>query len=136
MANEFKIKNGLIVDSGSTQISGSVNIQTGQNYTITADTFIGSLNGNANTATTASYANTATTASYANTATTASYIAYASSFPFTGSAKITGSLNIVGPVTVTGSILVTGSLNISQNVSASSFTGSLFGTASYSTQAL
>jgi len=66
--------------------------------------FTGSLFG------TASYADYSTSSSYALTA---SYVANASSFPFTGSAIITGSLEVIGPVIAT------------------SFTGSLFGTASY-----
>ena len=95
------------------------------------------------------------TASYASNALTASYVANASSFPYTGSAIITGSLGVTGSVSITGSgtilsanvdtIVFTGSLsssgsvNINGPITGSSFTGSytgsLFGTASYATTA-
>jgi hypothetical protein len=78
MANEFVVKNGLIV-SGSTTVSGSV---TAFEFT---GNFTGSLEG------TASYAIQALTASYAENAS-------GTGFPFTGSAEITGSLVVTGSV--------------------------------------
>jgi hypothetical protein len=96
------------------------------------------------------------TASYAINALTASYVANASSFPYTGSAIITGSLGVTGSVSITGSGTIlsanvdtivftgslssSGSLNINGSITGSSFTGSytgsLFGTASYAITAL
>jgi len=86
-------------------------------------THTGSLLGTASradNATSASYSNNSTSASYANNATTASYalVAAAGGFPYTGSAQITGSLGVTG------------------SVSATSFTGSLLGTSSYSVYSL
>ena len=49
----------------------------------------------------------------------------------TGSVFISGSKTIIGTNTITGSLNVSGSVTIKGGVSASSFTGSLFGTASY-----
>jgi hypothetical protein len=46
-----------------------------------------------------------------------------------GTTTLTGSLNITGSTTQIGNIVITGSLTVTQNISASSFTGSLFGTA-------
>ena len=105
---------------------------TGIGITVVASgSFTGSLIGNATTAT------TATSASYALTATTASYVAYASSFPFTGSAIISGSLLITGSLNVTGSARVigtttlTGSINIDQTAgSGVTLNGTIDGDAS------
>jgi hypothetical protein len=49
----------------------------------------------------------------------------------TGSVFISGSKTIIGTNTITGSLNVSGSVTVKGTVSASSFTGSLFGTASY-----
>jgi hypothetical protein len=80
-------------------------------------TLTASLNGNASTATSASYALTASyvqNALSSSYALTASYVANASSFPYTGSAIITGSLIITG-----------------STISTLGFTGSLEGTSSW-----
>jgi len=68
------VKNSIITDDGSTvTVAG----------TVSASVFVGNLNGNASTATTASFA---ISASFAPDTT----------FPFTGDARITGSLTITG----------------------------------------
>ena len=81
MPQEFKVKNGLIVDQGGATITGSV-IATGG--------FTGSLQGTASFATTSSFA-----------------LAVAgggggAAFPFTGSALITGSLGVTGSTSIIG----------------------------------
>lgn len=76
MANEFKVKNGLLVESGESQITGS----------LIAPNITGSLLG------TSSWAGNSVTSSYALNA------AAASSFPYTGSAIISGSLKVIGYV--------------------------------------
>ena len=53
----------------------------------------------------------------------------------TGSVFISGSKTIIGTNTITGSLNVSGSVTVKGTVSASSFTGSLFGTASYAVTA-
>jgi hypothetical protein len=58
MANEFKVKNGLIVDQGGATITGSVTATAG---------FTGSLQGTGSWANSSSYAVTAATASYLST---------------------------------------------------------------------
>ena len=78
MPNEFKVKNGLIVDLGGANITGSV-IATGG--------FTGSLLG------TASWANNAISASWAPSVAS-------NPFPYTGSAIISGSLTITGSLQV------------------------------------
>ena len=81
MANEFKVKNGLIVDQGGATITGSV-IATGG--------FTGSLFG------TASYATQALSSSYALTASFALNGGGGATFPYVGTAVITGSLIVSG----------------------------------------
>jgi len=81
MAQQFKVKNGLIVDSGGIQVTGSISSTGG---------FTGSFSG------------TATSASYALSA---SYAPIVIPFPHTGSAIITGSLVVTGSVTSTGTIV-------------------------------
>lgn len=121
MANEFRIKNGLITN-GSATISGSV-IATGN---ITAPQFIGTASAatywsgsvkhveSASFAVSASWAPSQATASYALTA---SYVAGASAFPYTGSARISGSLHVSGSITSTGSVNIRGGfLNISGSI--------------------
>jgi hypothetical protein len=109
------VKNGPLLVSGSTQLSGSTDIQGGdfkvtdQNHngefdvdafkvkTITGTTFTGSVSSqNGFTGSlqgTASFANNATSASYALSA---SFAPSSPAFPFTGSARITGSLSVTG----------------------------------------
>jgi len=72
MANEFKVKNGLIIDQGGAIITGSVTATSG---------FTGSLQG---------------TASFALAV--AGGGGGGSTFPFTGSAQITGSLGVTGSI--------------------------------------
>jgi hypothetical protein len=76
MPQEFKVKNGLIVDQGGATITGSV-IATGG--------FTGSLQG---------------TASYAIQALSASFAPQTPTFPFTGSAIISGSLVVTGSLII------------------------------------
>ena len=97
----------------------------------------------------ATLAQTANTASFVVTAQTASFVATASFasnaslldgldstiFATTGSNTYRGNQVISGSSTVTGSISLTGSLGILGAVSASSYTGSLLGTASFATLA-
>jgi hypothetical protein len=82
-----------VLNAGNTA-TGSIDLLG----SIKATSFTGSLQGNATTATSASYA---ITASYAENA--------GSPFPYTGSAEITGSLGITGSLSISGSY--------SQNVS-------------------
>jgi hypothetical protein len=89
MTNQFKVKNGLIVDAGGAQITGSLNVS---GSIIATDGITGSIAGTASFAETASFA---LTASYLDN--------YIPPFPFTGSAEITGSLQIDGNLIVTGS---------------------------------
>ena len=105
------IDSGLVTGSlqviGNTEITGSLKVTEG---------ITGSLNGNADTATSASHADQADTAT---NALTASYLSgYVSPFPFTGSAIVSGSL------------IITGSTASSQG-----FTGSLQGNADTATSA-
>jgi trimeric autotransporter adhesin len=79
MPNEFKVKNGLIVDQGGATITGSIIATSG---------FTGSLFGTASLATTASFA-LAVDGGGGGAA-----------FPFTGSALITGSLVVTGSTTL------------------------------------
>ena len=123
MPNEFKVKNGLIVDqgglnvTGSTAISGSVTV-TGS---VTATNFTGSLFG------TASWANNVVSASYADNGGVTQIVAgtnvtisptsgtgsvtinatAGAAFPYTGSAAITGSINLTGSIFVTQSYIST-----------------------------
>ena len=113
MANEFKVKNGLIVDLGGATITGSV-IATGG--------FTGSLQGTASWATnaltasflsgsiaSASYADTASyvlnsvSSSYALTASFALNGGSGATFPYTGSAIISGSLTVTGSTYISSS---------------------------------
>lgn len=156
MANDFKIRKGLIVlGSGSstpTDIYGS----QGELFSIT-DSLSGSLfsvndisgipvieafsnnwvnlgtfnreglkvRGDVVIATGSFSGSLVGSASFATTASFALNSGGGSGFPFTGSARLTGSLD------VTGSVRISGSLNITGSVIATSFTGSLFGSASY-----
>lgn len=104
MAQEFKVKNGLIVDQGGATITGSV-IATGG--------FTGSLFGTASNAVSSSFVTTASFATLAQTANTASYISPSLIFPYTGSALITGSLIVTGSLVASGSShLLTATNNI------------------------
>ncbi len=83
------IDSGIVTGSlqviGNTEVTGSLKVTAG---------ITGSLNGNADTATSASYADQANSAI---NALTASYLSgYVSPFPFTGSAIVSGSLIITG----------------------------------------
>ena len=87
--------NRAFIVSGSTTITGSVNILG----SATATSFTGSLQGTAswaNNAVSASYSNNATSASYALIATSASFAPSAPAFPFTGSAQVSGTLAFSG----------------------------------------
>jgi len=129
----------VVIGGGNSSLStiaingtGSIVATTGATNVVMTGSFSGSLTGNA---TTASHAvNSLITASVSSntitftkgdgstfpiTVNTGSGASGGSTFPFTGSAIISGSL------------IVTGSLNVSAGI-----TGSLFGSASYSTQAL
>lgn len=129
----------VVIGGGNSSLStiaingtGSIVATTGATNVVMTGSFSGSLTGNA---TTASHAvNSLITASVSSntitftkgdgstfpiTVNTGSSASGGSTFPFTGSAIISGSL------------IVTGSLNVSAGI-----TGSLFGSASYSTQAL
>jgi hypothetical protein len=146
MPNEFKIKNGLIVDqgglnvTGSTAISGSVTI-TGS---VSATNFTGSLLGTAswaNNATTSSYILNAVSASFASTASSAdnflvrgtltaqtivaqtitSSIDYVTGSTRFGSLtsnthQFTGSVSMTGSLNIIGNSIITGSLNLSGSV--------------------
>jgi hypothetical protein len=105
MANEFVVKNGLIV-SGSTTVSGSV---TAFEFT---GNFTGSLEG------TASYAIQALTASYAENAS-------GTGFPFSGSAEITGTLSV--SETVSTQIYLTPQILTGQLTVPTGFNGMLTG---------
>ena len=135
---------GSVTVSGSLAVNGSNTILTNQTSSMSVLS--------------ASYASGSTTASYALNATSASYAltashltGYVSPFPFTGSAQITGSLGVTGSVSIagsgtvlsanvdtmifTGSFASSGSIDVNGNVTATSFTGSLLGTASYANNA-
>ncbi len=142
---------GNQIISGSLIITGSV---TGLNFT-------GSLFGTSSwsnnsisssysfSSTSASYAFSSTSASYSLNSTSASYslTSLSSSFATSASAfreldpiftaasnsfATTGSNVFRGNQIITGSLFVTGSLSITGSVTATSFTGSLFGTSSWS----
>jgi hypothetical protein len=160
MPNEFKVKNGLIVDQGGAVITGSLiapNI-TGSllgtaSYALVAQTLLGSVvsasyAATASQATTASYALVAQTllgsvvsASYAATAsqaTTASYALTASYVnPLQQDVLITGSLNITGPTvqtgdnTLIGNTILSGSITISGNTLITGSITALNATASF-----
>jgi hypothetical protein len=128
MANEFKIKNGLIVESGSSVISGS----------LTAPSITGSLFGTSSWAETASFTLTASyvdigtvlSASYASSSTSASYALTASYAQNAGTTINTSSLATTASNTFIGNQTVTGWVSASAG-----FTGSLLGTASWAVTA-
>lgn len=132
MPNEFKVRNGLIVDSGVSVISGSLIVLGGITGSLSGSSggggsvsdfpFTGSagisgslvVNGPIST-TNGITASLSGTASYTTFALTASYALTGGSgggggaaFPFTGSAGISGSLSVIGPSTVTGSYFIRG----------------------------
>jgi len=145
--------------SGSIQISGSTSI-TGS--LIVTGGITGSLLGTSSQAISSSYSNNSTSASYASTASSAPLYLPLTGGTIDGNLTVTGTASIaflnvtfesasviyssgsnqfgdatndtqtlIGTVLVSGSQQITGSLNVSQGI-----TGSLFGTASYATQAL
>jgi hypothetical protein len=105
MANEFKVKNGLIVDQGGATITGSSFI-TGS-LTVSSG-ITGSLFGSASYAFTASYALNAGGASID----TGSF-ATTGSNRFIGNQIVTGSLLTSGSNTLIGNTVLSGSLNVS-----------------------
>lgn len=148
------IPTGSLFVSGSTVITGSLNV---------TNSITGSLFGTASYSTfaaTASYvlnavsSSYATTASYVKNAVTASYVTtLTQAVTISGSLIVSGSTNlqtstgtafsinadtlvITGSLIISGSSVTTGSLSVLGNITATSLTGSLFGTASYAVQAL
>lgn len=151
MPFEFRVKNGLIVETGGASITGSVNALNG---------LTGSLLG------TASWANNAQTASVApQYLLTSSYLTDSASFNSrinigsaalngltakTASYATTGSNTFIGRQTISGSVIISGSLGLILtgslsssdsavfvgSVTAASFTGSLYGTSSWATNAI
>ena len=146
MANEFKIKNGLIVDQGGAQItgsldiSGSIVINGGSVSAITGSLLTNASFSNPNLTFTRGDATafnvdisslTSTSASYALTA---SYALNGGSsgagFPYSGSAVITGSLIVSGSgITVQGPLYATSSWATNSITSSYSLTSN---SASYS----
>ena len=146
MANEFKVKNGLIVD-GATIITGSVTATTGFTGSLagTASYALYALNVNINTSSLATTGSntfkgaqifqdnvtiqgTASIA-YLNVTYESASIIYS-----TGSNQLGDATNdtqtIIGKTTISGSLSVTGSAGFTAGI-----TGSLLGTASYASQA-
>lgn len=148
------IPTGSLRVSGSTTITGSLNVTSG----ITGSLF-GTSSWSSN-AVTASYILNAVSSSFASTASfvknaqTASFVTTLNQgVVISGSLIVSGSTNlqssagtafsmnadvlsITGSLLVTGSSIITGSLSVFGTVLANSYTGSLFGTASYASQAL
>ena len=146
MANEFKVKNGLIVD-GATTITGSVTATTGFTGSLagTASYALYALNVNINTsslATTGSntfkgaqtFQDNVTIQGTASIAYLSVTYESASVIYSTGSNQFGDATNdtqtIIGTTTVSGSLSVTGSAGFTAGI-----TGSLLGTASYASQA-
>ena len=98
MPNEFKIRNGLVVEGGSTIITGSLTATGG---------ITGSLLG------TASFASTASFVTSASFATTASFVLNTISSSFASTASFIYPLNqnvtLVGNQTITGSLIASSS---------------------------
>lgn len=106
MANHFVARGGIHA-SGSSAVTGSLTV-TGA---VSAPAFTGSLFG------TSSWAATATTAATASS--------------FSGYINFPAGLDVSGSLLVTGSVQITGSISVSRG-----FSGSLFGTSSWSNNAL
>lgn len=132
-----------LIVSGSDASLNSLTVATNVN----AQSFTGSLFG------TASWAQNASTSSYVLNAISSSFAQTASSVnPLSQNVSLTGTLNVTGSVNIsgstgnvftanidtiafTGSFLQSGSVNVNGSVTATNFTGSLFGTASYAVNA-
>lgn len=133
-----------LIVSGSDASLNSLTVATNVN----AQSFTGSLFG------TASWAQNASTSSYVLNAISSSFAQTASSVnPLSQNVSLTGTLNVTGSVNIsgstgnvftanidtiafTGSFLQSGSVNVNGSVTATNFTGSLFGTASYAVNAV
>jgi len=146
MANEFKVKNGLIVD-GATTITGSVTATTGFTGSLagTASYALYALNVNINTsslATTGSntfkgaqtFQDNVTIQGTASIAYLSVTYESASVIYSSGSNQLGDATNdtqlIIGTTSISGSLSVTGSAGFTAGI-----TGSLLGTASYASQA-
>ena len=117
-----------VIVSGSDASLNSLFVLT----SITGSSFTGSFTGSLFG--TSSWASNAVTASYATQALTASYVAYASSFPYTGSALITGSLGVTGSISIGSALLdfnqntnvVTGSYQVIASEATASYRTAFF----------
>jgi len=142
--NEFKIKNGLIVDQGGAVITGSLNVTQGitgsllgtSSYATVAQTLLGSVVSASYAATASMLLGSVVSASYALVAqnvlgsiTSASYSATASyvtpltqtltltgSFNVSGSTTQIGTNNLLGQTNLSGSIIVSGTMQANANV--------------------
>ena len=133
-----------LIVSGSDASLNSLTVATNVN----AQSFTGSLFG------TASWAQNASTSSYVLNAISSSFAQTASfvnplsqNVSLNGTLNVTGSVNISGStgnvftanidtIAFTGSFLQSGSVNVNGSVTATNFTGSLFGTASWASNAI